>query len=216
MHRFLWDMHLPPVPGVKPQYPIAAVPHETAPEATAPWVVAGKYKVVLRGDGKTYSQALTIQMDPRVKTPAAALAQQFKLSRQVYDNVLSISPAVDRIESLRKQLADLRPRASQADLKAALEAFDKKLQALEGTAARRPGPGNEAPSLGGMRTRLFALLGIFQEADVAPSTQATSAVAELDQPVRPLMQQWEAVKSQDLAALNAQLRGANLPELKME
>ncbi len=216
MHRFLWDMHLPPVPGVKPQYPIAAVPHETAPQATSPWVMPGKYTVVLSANGKTYSQPLTIQMDPRVKTPAAALAQQFKLSRQVYDNVLSISPAVDRIESLRKQLADLRPRASQADLKAALEAFDKKLQALEGTAARRPGPDNEAPSLGGMRTRLFALLGIFQEADVAPSTQATSAVAELDQQVRPLMQQWEAVKSQDLAALNAQLRGANLPELKME
>jgi len=34
--------------------------------------------------------------------------------------------------------------------------------------------------------------------------------------VRPLMQQWEVVKSQDFAALNVQLRGANLHELKLE
>ncbi|HYL11170.1 MAG TPA: hypothetical protein VEU31_10565 [Candidatus Acidoferrales bacterium] len=216
MHRFLWDMHLPPVPGIKPEYPIAAVPHDTAPQATSPWVMPGKYTVVLSVNGKSYSQPLTIQMDPRVKTPAAGLEQQWRLSKQVYDSVLNVSPAVDRIESLRKQLADLRPRASQADLKAALEAFDKKLQELEGRASRRPGPGNEAPSLSGMRARLLMLLGILQEADVAPTTQAANAVTELDQAVRPLLQQWEAVRSQDLAALNAQLRSANLRELKLE
>ena len=67
-----------------------------------------------------------------------------------------------------------------------------------------------------MRARLLMLLGILQEADVTPTTQAASAVPELEQAVRPLMQQWEAVKTQDLAALNAQLRNANLPELKLE
>jgi len=216
MHRFLWDLHYPPVPGIKPEYPIAAVPHDTAPQATSPWALPGKYTVVLSVNGKVYSQPLTEQMDPRVKTTAAGLAQQFKLSKQVYENVLTVAPAVDQIESLRKQLSDIRQRASQADLKAALEAFDKKLQALEGVAARRPGPANEAPSLGGMRARLLMLLGILQEADVAPTTQAASAVNELEQAVRPLMQQWEAVKSQDLAALNAQLRGVNLPELKLD
>jgi hypothetical protein len=101
-------------------------------------------------------------------------------------------------------------------LKAALEAFDKKLQALEGVAARRPGPVNEAPSLGGMRARLLMLLGILQEADVAPTTQAANAVPELEEAVRPLMQQWEAIKAQDLAALNEQLRKANLPEVKVD
>ena len=30
-HRFLWDMHLPPVPGIQPEYPIAAIYHNTAP-----------------------------------------------------------------------------------------------------------------------------------------------------------------------------------------
>ena len=34
LHRFLWDLHYAPVPGVTPQYPIAAVYRNTAPEAT--------------------------------------------------------------------------------------------------------------------------------------------------------------------------------------
>ncbi len=32
----------------------------------------------------------------------------------------------------------------------------------------------------------------------------------------PLMDRWKAVKSQDLPALNKQLKGANLPEVKLE
>src|SRR5205807_2911150 len=84
MHRFLWDMHYPSVPGIKPEYPIAAIPHNTVPQSTSPWVMPGQYTVVLSVNGKSYSQPLTVQMDPRVKTPNAGLAQQFKLSQQVY------------------------------------------------------------------------------------------------------------------------------------
>jgi len=32
----------------------------------------------------------------------------------------------------------------------------------------------------------------------------------------PLMDRWNSVKAQDLPALNQQLQGANLPELKLE
>ena len=35
IHRFLWDLHYAPVPGVPPQYPIAAVYRNTAPAATS-------------------------------------------------------------------------------------------------------------------------------------------------------------------------------------
>ncbi len=47
LHRFVWDMHYAPVPGIKPEYPIAAVPENTAPAPTSPWVMPGKYSVVL-------------------------------------------------------------------------------------------------------------------------------------------------------------------------
>ena len=32
MHRFLWDMHWPPVTDIAPEFPMSAVVHNTAPE----------------------------------------------------------------------------------------------------------------------------------------------------------------------------------------
>ena len=88
MHRFVWDMHYAPVPGIAPSYPIAAVPHNTAPAPTSLWVMPGQYTVVLTAGGKTYTQPLTIKMDPRVKTPLAGLREQFTESMQLYEPLL--------------------------------------------------------------------------------------------------------------------------------
>jgi photosystem II stability/assembly factor-like uncharacterized protein len=215
MHRFLWDMHYPPIAGVKPEYPIAAVPHNTAPQPTSPWAVPGQYTVVLTVNGKSYTQPLTIQMDPRVKTATADLLKQFQLSQRLYTQLLSVVPATNQLAGVRKQLKELQKQA-QGDVLVAVNTLDQKLQTLGGGQARRPGAGTEPPTLGGMRTRLMALFGVLQEADVAPTTQATSAVGELEQQVPPLMQQWEAIKTKDIPVLNQQLKNANLPEVKIE
>jgi photosystem II stability/assembly factor-like uncharacterized protein len=215
MHRFLWDMHYPPIPGIKPEYPIAAVPHNTAPQATSPWVMPGQYTVVLTVNGKSYSQPLIIQMDPRVKTANADLAKQLQLSQKLYTQLLSVVPVTNQLTVVRKQLKDLQKKA-QGDLLVAVNTLDQKLQTLGGGQARRPGAGTEPPTLGGMRTRLLALLGVLQEADDPPTTQATNAVGELEQQVPPLLNQWNTIKAQDIPALNGQLRNANLPELKIE
>ncbi|HEV2992255.1 MAG TPA: glycoside hydrolase [Candidatus Angelobacter sp.] len=213
-HRFLWDMHYAPVPGIKPEYPIAAIPHNTAPQATSPWVMPGEYTVVLNVNGKSYSQPLTIKMDPRVKTPNADLAQQFKLSQQMYNNLLSVVPASDQVDAIRKQLADLKKASTSSELASAINNFDQKLQSLAGGVTRRPGPGSEPPTLGNTRTRLLALLGFLQEADEAPTAQMKDAADELQKSVPSLLQRWQEVKSKDIADLNQKLRAAGLGELK--
>ena len=212
MHRFLWDMHYPDVPGIEAEYPIAAIPHNTAPQPTGPWALPGQYTVVLTANGKSYSQPLTIKMDPRVKTSLAGLQQQFKLSNDLYTQLLALSPAVEQATAARKQLKDLQSRAS-GEMLVAVNALDQKLQALVGGVARRPGAGAEPPTLGGLRTRFLTLFGVLQEADVAPSTQAVAAVKELLAQLPPLMQRWQAIKAQDIPALNKQLKNANLSEL---
>ncbi|HET8887989.1 MAG TPA: glycoside hydrolase [Candidatus Angelobacter sp.] len=214
-HRFLWDMHYPDVPGVEAEYPIAAIPHNTAPQPSGPWALPGQYTVVLTANGKSYSQPLTIKMDPRVKTPLAGLQQQFKLSNDLYTQLLTLSPATEEAGALRKQLKDLQPKAT-GEILAAIKAFDQKLQALAGGATRRPGPGTEPPTLGGLKTKFLTLFGVFQEADVAPSSQAAAAVADLQKQLPPLMDRWKAMQAHDIPALNQQLKGANLPELKLE
>jgi photosystem II stability/assembly factor-like uncharacterized protein len=216
MHRWLWDLHYAPVPGVDAEYPIAAVPHNTAPQPTGPWAMPGDYTAVLTVNGKSYSQPLRIKMDPRVKTPAAGLAQQFKLSEQLYSRLLTLSPAVDEAGVVRKQLKAIRQKLNEGTLAAAVDQIDQKVQAVLGGGGRRPGAGTETPSLAGLRTRYLALLNVFQEADVAPSTQAAAGVNELEQQVPPLLERWKAIKTQDIQSLNGQLKQSGLPEIKFQ
>jgi hypothetical protein len=90
LHRFVWDLHYPMPPGVDVEYPIGATPGDTAPVPKGPSVVPGTYTVRLTVHGKTYAQPLTVKMDPRVKTPAVAVQQQFTLAKRVYDAMIKV------------------------------------------------------------------------------------------------------------------------------
>lgn len=215
MHRFLWDIHYAPVPGIAPSYPIAAVPHNTAPAPTSPWAMPGQYTVVLTAGGKSYSQPLMVKMDPRVKTPLAGLREQFTESMRLYEELLKVSPAFDQATELRKQLAGLKKQA-QGETLAEVNALDDKLNNVAGSAQRFFGGGQAGPSLASTGMRLLILMNVFQEADVAPTSQATAAVPDAVKEVSPLMQTWDALKAHDIPALNAKLRAASLPELKLE
>src|SRR5438046_10617810 len=98
MHRFLWDLHYAPVPGLQPQYPIAAVYRNTAPEATSPWAMPGQYTAILTVNGTSYAQQLMVRMDPRVKATTADLLAQFKLSRPLCGDWPTVASVGDRIK----------------------------------------------------------------------------------------------------------------------
>ena len=202
LHRFVWDTHYAPVPAMKPFYPIAAVPFNTAPAPTSPWVLPGKYSVVLTVDGQRYTQSLTIEMDPRVKTSSADLQKQFELSKKVYDDLLVLQPAVDQAAAALTKLKSIREKASGAEA-AKIDAAIQELQSLEGTGGRRRrGPLTE--TLFGVRGSLLEMLSVLQDVDAAPTTQATQTVSKLHQSATSLMQRWEEFASKQLAPLKAQ------------
>jgi photosystem II stability/assembly factor-like uncharacterized protein len=108
MHRFTWDLHYQPIPGLSvgrggEGLPIAAVPYNTVPAPTTPWVAPGTYTVKLTVDGKTYSQPIVVKQDPRVKTPALAMQQVYTLSRAMYDETLAVMTAADAARKAGKQ-----------------------------------------------------------------------------------------------------------------
>jgi photosystem II stability/assembly factor-like uncharacterized protein len=209
MHRFLWDMHYASIPGLRPTYPIAAVYRNTAPEPTSPWVVPGQYSVVLSVNGKSYKQSLTVQMDPRVKTSARDLAEQFKLSKQLYDQWRAFTAATDQIKAMRTQLADRRSRATAEALKTHIDALSQKLEALAGADNPRPDPASKL-SLQSNVAKLRTLFTIIQDVDVGPTPQATNAVTEQLTDAQMLGTRWQAILSQDIPALNQELRAAGL------
>lgn len=83
-HRFLWDMKYTPL-NIPAAYPMTAIIHNTAPDATAPWVMPGNYKIRLTVDGQIQEQPITITMDPRVKTSTTQWQRQHDLSMICYE-----------------------------------------------------------------------------------------------------------------------------------
>jgi photosystem II stability/assembly factor-like uncharacterized protein len=231
MHRFLWDMHYTPMPGGRPNYPISAVAHNTAPSATSPWAMPGQYTVRLTvcgtvgagfspassPDCKTYTQPLTVRMDPRVKTPLLGLQQQFTLSKQLYDDSAAAAATIEQLRALRAQLQ--KSKDSTGAPTDAIAALDKKATELMGSGGGFGGGGAAAPAadtLSSVRGSLQSLMGILQGADVAPTTQAVAAITERRKAMATIMAKWSEIKAKDLPAVDAQLRRANLPEMKLD
>ena len=128
MHRFVWDLHYPPAPPKTPSFPIAAIPRDTAPEASSPWVLPGTYTVLLTAGGTTSTQPLVVQMDPRVKTSREGLEQQFALSMKVYE--LLKKPQSEEVEDKLRRLLDILQSADTAPTAQVIAAVAE----VEGTA----------------------------------------------------------------------------------
>jgi photosystem II stability/assembly factor-like uncharacterized protein len=187
MHRFLWDMHYTPLPDLPPQYPIAAVPHETAPVPTGPWAMPGDYTVALIVNGKIYTQPLTVRMDPRVKTPQVGLEHQFTLSKMLYDDLRQIIPAARQSSQMLAQQGSGSPTAS-----------DAKLRTLVGG---RPshGGGVGLDTLRGVQGAALHMMQILQGADGTPTTQAAAAARQVDAAAKSVLAKWNDVKVGDTA-----------------
>jgi hypothetical protein len=75
-----------------------------------------------------------------------------------------------------------------------------------------PGP----DTLNSVRASLLALMNMVQAADVAPTTQLVAAASDRQKAAAQIMNRWAALKTQELTALNAQLKNANLPAINIE
>ena len=218
LHRFLWDLHYMPVPGVTPNYPIAAVYRNTAPAPTSPWAMPGNYTVVLTVNGKKYEQPLQLTMDPRVKTSTADLAQQFDSSMKMYQEWLALNAISEEARRIRGQITELRTKITDATLKSHVDAFAEKVQNVAGAGGGGFGGGGggagggaaraTAASVGGRARNLF---GLIEEADVAPTTQILAAMPDVQKDSRSVQESWRALKSTDIPAINQELRAAGLP-----
>src|SRR6185503_20261921 len=84
VQRFVWDLKYAPPPAFARGFPISAIYRNTPLYPLGPAVLPGTYTVRLTVDGKSFTQPLTVKIDPRVKTGAPALNNQFNFSLEAY------------------------------------------------------------------------------------------------------------------------------------
>jgi photosystem II stability/assembly factor-like uncharacterized protein len=214
MHRFVWDLHYTRPLSTRYDYPIAAVPGDTPRLPLGPSALAGQYTVRLTVNGHTFSQPLTVKMDPRVKTAREGLAQVFQLQASLAHMMTESSEGVLGARTAHEQLQKLAGQAS-GPVAEAISALDKKISALMGGAGFFAPP-SPKPTLGRVNGEVSALYAELDRADATPTVSQVNAVAETEKEFATVSRQWEDLKSADIPALNRQLHDANLPEIKLE
>ena len=251
MHRFTWDVRYQPLAastgagqagtggfggGGGRGLPIAAVPYNTVPAPTTPWVNPGRFSVKLTVNGKSYAQPIDVKQDPRVKTPALAMQQVYSLTKSAYYGAIDAQQAAQYAQSVRDQIAKLQPDA-KALLAAALGELSKKIDAAL-TVPPAPGRGAEPPpGRGGRGGRggggpggppvpanaltaasagLSGVMSSLMGADVQPTALQLKAMNAALAAYRGAMAQWTAVKTVDLPAINAKLKAAGLTPITIQ
>lgn len=216
-HRFIWDVHYQPLPdppgggggfGGRGGLPIQAVPRNSAPAPTTPWVAPGTYTVTLTVSGQRFNQPLVVRQDPRVKTPALAMQQVYSLTKAMYFGAIDAHEAAVALAGLREQAVKMRGSAG-GETAVRLDAFVKKASALEGAppaaggfggrgGGRGAAPSSPAPqnTLWAVRTSLAGLMNSMQAADVAPTVNTLTAVKAALANASTVMARWQALKAE--------------------
>jgi hypothetical protein len=59
------------------------------------------------------------------------------------------------------------------------------------------------------------LFNLMEDVDLAPTPQAANAVSDTVKDSRSLQDRWQAIKTQEIAAMNVELRAAGLPAIDL-
>src|SRR5205814_1911481 len=126
MHRWVWDMHYAPPDSIGHEYPISAIPHDTPREPLGPRALPGQYSVKLTAGGQSFTQPLTIKMDPRVSTSEAGIADLFALEVKLADGMNHSDAALQQARGLQQQTQAAQPRVN-AQLAPAVKTFSERV-----------------------------------------------------------------------------------------
>ncbi|HEY3975459.1 MAG TPA: hypothetical protein VGM18_20835 [Candidatus Sulfotelmatobacter sp.] len=198
MHRFVWNLT-----WAGDTFGDAIDDDYGAPRG--PKAVPGDYEVRLTVDGKTSTQPLKIDMDPRSTATTAELEQQFELGQQIYQETLQSRRAVEEIHSLQTRLSDLQTKLSpgQTDLNAIVASPAAEIRKiLDGNA---PALGLEKANSG-----LAAALRVVESGDRTVPSQAIALYKESSAAMKMAVAEWSQFKTTRLPQLNQQLQQAKI------
>jgi photosystem II stability/assembly factor-like uncharacterized protein len=215
LNRFAWNLRYPN-PKILPfgyfgglldfvEYTLAdhAIPGQTPrDQPEGPLAVPGRYTVELSSGGKSDRRTLLVQSDPRVRTSEADLNTQFELATRL-TNALALT--YDSFLSLKELRAGAAARAKapkvSKDVTDAVQALDKKLDAIQnGTSA--------APGVGIVNRDLARYYEMLVSGDARPAERLRAAVAESCQGLTNSLASWRTLNATDLMAINTLLAKA--------
>jgi hypothetical protein len=212
VHRFVWDLHYPPPDSLTHEFPISAIYRDTPELPLGAFALPGRYSVKLTVDGKSYTQPLTVRMDPRIKTGTADLRARYEMEAGAVRGMNESFKALAQVRSVREQLLERSAKVAPGPLADSIAAVTKKIAELEGGAESNffglPANGKQPENFSTLNQHFGNLLAVADRADARPTTQAQSVYREEEEALQKLQAQWSAIRNQDIARLNVELEKA--------
>jgi len=170
-----------------------------------PRVAPGAYSVQLEVDGKPLPpQALVVKKDPRSPATQVDFDQKFQQSYAIFGDSLKCRRALAEIGPVREQLNTIIAASPDNEIATNAKNLARSIDALtDGSVGATPG-------LDAANQEYTASLNMSESADRTTPTQALAVYAEARIASRQRIQQWAAIKTGPLAALNTQLKAQGL------
>jgi hypothetical protein len=172
----------------------------------------GEYTIKLIAAGQTYSQPLTVVIDPRVKVSPQDLQAQFAAAGQVEEMLGQVSEARQQANHLHQQLQQARTAAAANQMvNASVDALDRKLTAMLGASTRGAGGGPglasaDFSSLEYVGRSLSTLAFSVNGAPAAPTHSDLTGIQNTRRILDSDLATWNQIKTADLPQFNALLR----------
>lgn len=223
LNRFVWNLRYPAPKTLHYsyfgghldyiEYTLAddAIPGETPREQpNGPYVVPGTYSLVLKVDGKSYTQPLSVTLDPRVRVSQADLVDQLVAEQSISAQMAVTFTAYDQVTTLRAAIAD---RTKDVAANSALHPIADALKSLDERAAKlETGPPQDL-GFGSLNRELARLASMVESGDARPAEALKTGVDQSCQTLTKRTAEWVDLNKSDIANLNSQLQSNGLPLL---
>jgi hypothetical protein len=203
MHRFAWDMHWTAPTGSTGRGRFGG---------SGRWALPGEYTVKLIAAGQSYSQPLTVVIDPRVKVSSQDLQAQFAAAGQVEEMLGQVSEARQQVTHFHQQLQQARTAAvANQAVAASVDSLDRKLTTVLGASTRGAGGGpglasDDFSSLEYVGRSLSTLAFSINGAPAAPTHSDLAGIQNTRRILDSDLAAWNQIKSSDVPQLNSLLR----------
>jgi photosystem II stability/assembly factor-like uncharacterized protein len=214
MHRWIWDLHYTAVPG---STHLAGDEFVVAPRGVT--ALPGTYTAKLTVSGQSYTQPLTLKMDPRITTSAAELQKQFDAATEVSRRQAEISEAQREVNQLLSQARKLHSQVhDNASLVSSLDTLVTKAEDVAGAPPAHFGmipskPTIEHADLETLSRKFAKIFSAINDGDAAPTEDAMKAFGTAKTDLLAVMAKWNALTTKNLPEVNGQLKKAGLPPI---